>query len=243
MRQFINLPRFQKGLTLISLMVGSMVSIIVLLAGVTFYKNHIQATTGVVQMSSYAANLSFVLNFIEVEVSSAGFGFVEGVNVYDKRAVDINVQDDFQDLYWALDKNIDPGDEDMDCAGLRERRSVDDETNFQYITLYYLKPASACTEGQELAGIQWTEVEPIAVFESKDVHTYLVSDDHDFIFSFELKNDEHCMPFGLSDTDITTRSKLKVTGFYPTGLTKAVPDPIDQFVFDVCLANVRSTPV
>lgn len=245
MKQVIKPFSWQNGVTLISLLVGSMISVIIIISGLTFYKYHIAISMGNAKMSSYTANLKFLMTVFETELTNVGFGLDPGV--YDPENIIVTLYNPANEftVAWIFDANpvlerqVPTGTphEDLHCRGIQERILKNDQ-NQDYSQIFYVEASDAdCQFGADLRAITWNIVEPIVAFENADVDVYIKENGRLFTMT---TSDAACMPFGLSDADGSIRKVFNLTGVFFTGLTKGdTLDPIENLRLDVCLPNIR----
>jgi len=225
----------QRGVTLISMLVGSTVAILVLLTGVTFYRIFMMTSLDTASASAYNANMNFLFNVVEVETLSAGFGLQAGDSPeFIGLAEDLTAADGpYHDFYWISEQlELSPA---LRCKGIRERHVVDSMTGGLSVELVYLEAgAASCQKGQLLADMTWEVVEPIVSFSNSELPDYLAT--KQWLVDFVVE-DVACAPFGLN-VGTNVRKRLAVRTVSIHGVTGVLSGAAAQFASHFCLPNI-----
>ncbi len=218
----------QLGMSVISLMVGLLLAMISILAGMTLYKNivstSIEARTDAVQDGQLASALLSV----QLELQSAGFGLVPGAS---QHIALIGAAGASQTLSWRYK----PVGGAVTCKAFRIR-DVEENTRRQLQLLTPNNPVS-CTETAVLGTLAWSDnpdnVTVLAEFRASEAAQ---ADLPAISVTLDTQN---CFPYGLGQAadhqmvtitaDNAARRAAKKSG-------TAVPN--SEFVYSFCLPNL-----
>lgn len=169
----MNAVRLQAGASLISLMVGLLVSMLSLLACLSMHKSLIQVTVEARSGAIHDGMVAGALMQLQRDLYNAGFG------LEDAGADDVLVADDGA-LLWRSRVGA-----ALICRGVREQGYTDQDSQTQSRELVLLEAAS-CSENGNLASFNWTTLEPLARFRNQS----------SAVFDFSVVN-ASCAPYGL----------------------------------------------
>lgn len=226
-------PSLQKGLSLIGLLIGLLISVMCILASLGLYKNLIQVATVNKLDANHDGNLAAALLTIQMEVQSAGYGIDNAKNgthimtTYDSTAKK-------RYLFWRFSTATGV----YQCRGLLEQKVTVSDEVFQELSL--VTPASGCTETAVLSNLTWsTTVATLGrwrVYDDGDALSGLDKRvaDNGTLFSFGLNTQAVCSPYGASTTT-GNRTRLVVTApgsAYLQGATGVAN------TYEFCLPNI-----
>ena len=224
----------QRAFTLISLMIGTALSMLTILAMLALYKNLVQVAVEATQDANHDGGLASALLTAQLELQSAGFGmekgFEETVFLPDTRPINTIL------WYYKLPlKN-----NEQQCAGLIERQHpAEDKKDFRVLTLLQQSDCSltlsAPTAANPDAG--WETVTNLAVFKKLDPDQPLLS--------FTKSNTKCRSPYNLGpDSDPPTHPQIIITAMSSSAIASGELDNTESnnlnISYTVCLSNIRS---
>lgn len=229
-------PR-QKGLSLIGLLIGLLISVLCILGSLTLYKNLIQVATESKLDSNHDGQLASTMLVMQLEVQSAGYGIE--TPAADSIAVHTPATGETQ-LLWRF--SPDEGTT-FECRGLYEKAS--NSGLFRQLSLIQVE--SGCDSATALSSLTWDVDDPIAVLGKWRVVDDEVDDiglddyiaDHGTMFDFFLTT-EVCNPFGASGVATETHGYLEVTVPGSAFLQGAADMTATKYRY--CLPNIRPAP-
>ena len=224
-------PR-QKGFSLISLMVGSMISVTVMITALTFYKNHMMISTQMISSANHNSQLQFFLSVLQTETAQAGYGITKN-NPSDPPALIKNSQSaNANALYWAYDHN------GFVCKGFRETHIENtQEGTFQVILSFLESTDTSCNSTTELDTMNWQEIEEITIFEGLELKDFLLVEK--WLVQYDLGNNA-CSPFGLNIDTTQDRIMLEIKSFSKGVINGDLSKQQGTIQLNKCLSNIRA---
>lgn len=226
-------PSSQKGLSLIGLLIGLLISVLCILASLGLYKNLIQVATVTKLDANHDGNIAAALLTMQMEVQSAGYG-IDNARNGTHIATHYDSANKKRYLLWRFSTATGV----YQCRGLLEQqRTVSDET-FQELVI--VTPASGCTATAVLSSLTWSnEVATLGrwrVYDDGDALTGLDKRiaDHGTLFGYTLNTQATCSPYGASTTT-DNRTQLVVTAPGSAFLQGVASVPS---TYQFCLANI-----
>ncbi|MAK89657.1 MAG: hypothetical protein CMI13_00265 [Oleibacter sp.] len=183
----------QKGVSLISLMIGLLISMMVTLACMVVYKNLIYVSTDNKVYAGFDGRISLAGLVLEKSIQSAGFGIADA----SEDDIKIIQNGTTQQLYWRY-SNLDGSA--YFCEGFEEI-TVADSGGVNYRELRMMN-AAACDESTELTTMTWTVNNLLARWRLGDDQVAQYIKDNNRLFNFNLSEGE-CTSFGRSLADDT----------------------------------------
>ncbi|MAD47455.1 MAG: hypothetical protein CMI02_11925 [Oceanospirillaceae bacterium] len=178
----------QQGMSLISLMVGLMISMLITLTCMVVYKNLIQVSTDNKTYSGFDGRISLAEMVLEKSVQSAGFG------IADASEEDIKVRHNGTQLQ-LLWRYSDIAGTAYTCEGFEEITTQDSEGNdFREIRMIR---SGGCNETADLTALSWNVDSLLARWKMTDDEITKYIDDNSSLFSFSVTEGE-CTSFGRS---------------------------------------------
>lgn len=218
------------GMTLVSLMIGAMINVFLILAGVTMYRVYITEVTVLARSTSHNSQLNFVFEMLKKELSNTAYGVAGGQL---SNVIDMRTQAAIRDLYWAYLPSLD--DTQMLCRGLRQERvNNGDGDDTVRLSLIQARP-NQCVIGADLSVITWEVTEEIARFSHEDLSRRL--DDGEYFMNYGLST-ANCAPFGLGEMG-ATNYRLSVSALSSVALEASATE-FGVLQTHVCLGNVRA---
>jgi hypothetical protein len=220
----------QRGMSLIGLLIGLLISVLCILASLTLYKNLIQVATESKLDSNHDGQIASTMLIMQLEVQSAGYG-IEGANF-----AHIVAQNDSEksQLLWRFSPN---SGTTFECRGFLEEQ-LEDEGIFRVLKL--IKATSGCNASAALSSLTWEEVSVLGRWRVLDdgvddagLDDYL--DEHNTLFNFRL-DPEICSPYGASGSATEIHGFLIVTVPGTAALHGATNVTPNQYKF--CLPNI-----
>ncbi|MCY1267957.1 hypothetical protein D9M68_216890 [compost metagenome] len=140
----------QSGISLISLMLGLLLSTLSILAMLGLYRNLVQAAVVATQDANQDGQLAAGLLTAQLELQSAGFG-IDGNTPANLQKTDIALDGASQPaLLWRYRDSL-----GHQCRGLVDR-GASDAASGKAVRLLSLLQADNCSAGASLAGMNWT---------------------------------------------------------------------------------------
>lgn len=224
----------QRGQTLISMMVGLIISLLTIAAMLVLYKTMIEVAGNASRAALRDGQVSSALLAAQVELQEAGFG-IAGSEALDSRFA---ISTDGKQVTWRFKNEI--GEPDQ-CAGLR---LVDDAAATAPARGFYSLAAKSCTT---VSGITWsgTELRPIAsdaaFFEpmQKDGSAFAAGEREVGALTLQPSSGDGFRFQSASDTCLPYRQDDAAS---QAGLRVSLRQD-DQVLFSVCLPNLATSPV
>lgn len=143
------LPRGERGMSLISLMIGILISMIGVLAGIVLYQNMVKVTIQTRTDAAQDGQLASAMLSLQLDLQTAGFGI-------DKVAKPgphlVLVAGPPQTLYWRFQNDINNPDSAV-CRGFRIQDEVTAEGEFRKLQLLSPATPASCTLDAVLTGL------------------------------------------------------------------------------------------
>lgn len=147
----------QRGLTLISLMIGLVLSSLCILAMLGLYRNLVQAAVVATQDANQDGQLAAGLLSAQMELQSAGFGIDSGAsNSLQRTTITLDGQNPVALLWRFRDAS------GYQCRGLVDRGASDAASGRPVRLLSLLQANGGCTAGSSLAGLNWNVRQDLA---------------------------------------------------------------------------------
>lgn len=219
--------RKSNGATLISLMVGSIISVSVVVSSLSFYRNYLQSAMTFSDATNFNQQVSSVLNGISLEVSSAGFG-VDSTNPDVK--VTLKNSTSAYDLYWSTFSG------QHSCYGIREKHETDTETNNVVVSLEFLESVANCEPSSPLNNVMWKETETIFKVQSKNLEDYL--SENNWLFNFSISENK-CANFGVNVDPDKVRKILTIETISSLVLFGNITPEEGSITQNFCLSNIQ----
>lgn len=153
------------GMSLISLMIGILISMIGILAGFTLYQNMVKVTLQTRAAAAQDGQLASAMLSLQLELQSAGFGIDKVVNPGPHLTL---VAGPPQTLYWRYLN--DPTDQNSTvCRAFRIQDDPNDDSRRELQLLSPVTPAS-CTLAATLSGLAggWDDTSILAEFRKSE---------------------------------------------------------------------------
>lgn len=222
------LAQRQRGMTLISLMVGMLLSMISILAGMMLYQSMARVSVESRADAKQDGQLSSAMLALQLELQSAGYGIdPTAAGTHIQRVVDGTAQT----LYWRYQETAPAG---FVCRGFR----IQDVENNSRRQLQLLAPinAASCTANAGLAGLAggWSVTSVQAEFRATAAG---VASLPNIAIALAPRT---CFPFGMGEPDnyqmvtITADNAAR-----RAAVADVVVAPNAPFVYDFCLPNLR----
>lgn len=217
----------QRGLTLISLMIGTAFSMLTILAMLALYKNLIQFSIEATQDANHDGGLASAMLIAQLELQNAGFGinkdFDETVFIHNTASTNA--------LLWYY--KLSPTDNTKQCAGLIERQHPGkDKKHFRTLTLLQ---QSDCTLNLEVLSAAdpvntgWETVTNLAILKKPEPAQQLLK---------FTKTTEICSGNYYSSIE-GNHPAIKITAMSSSALHNTDKDQL-KIMYTVCLSNILS---
>lgn len=223
----VNIKSRQRGMSLISLMVGMLISMIGILAGIILYQNMVKVSLQARVDAAQDGQLASAMLSLQLELQAAGFGIV----LADAAGPHwVLVSTAPQTLYWRYQDTSGPV-----CRGFRIK---DTEPNVKR-QLQILEPVSpaSCTLAANLAALPggWKDDDPIVLAEfraSKATDSKLP----EIVLSTSATS---CFPYGLGQANKYRMITVTADSAARRAAVDADKTPtIAPVVYDFCLPNI-----
>jgi hypothetical protein len=235
----MNFVSTQRGLSLIGLLIGLLISVLCILASLTLYKTMIRVAAESTVDSRHDGQIATASLVIQMEVQTAGYGIANA-------DLDDVLQDapsvGQQRLLWRYSPGPNHGTT-FECRGLHEHEVVENGETFRVLRVI---KGTGCNGTAALSSFNWsTEVSVLGrwrVFDDGVSATGL--DDHiathKTLFKFMVSSiGSPCTPFGAETGTAQNHLKLQVTAPGSANLQGAVGVALNTY--DYCLANTYPT--
>lgn len=214
----------QQGVSLISLMVGLLLAMISILAGMMLYKNIVQTSVQSRSDALQDGQIASAMLTLQLELQSAGYGIAKDPTKTHVQLVDGNT------LYWRFK------DGSAQCRSFR----IEDNDAGTHRKLVLLKLKTGCDETSALTSFSWSdadkiEVNPLAEFRKSDATAV------DLPVITISTTSAPCFPYGMGakvahplvtiiadNAAITAAKKVDATAAGPNA----------PFRYDFCLSNL-----
>ncbi|HSX84518.1 MAG TPA: hypothetical protein VLE50_03890 [Cellvibrio sp.] len=222
----------QSGMSLISLLIGLLISVLCILGSLTLYKNLIHVATETKLDSNHDGQLASAMLMIQLEVQSAGFG-IDGAGV--EHIIKHIPTTGERQLLWRFTTD----GTTYQCRGLFEQG----EEQGLYRKLSLIKVNAGCDAATPLNNLTWDTANPVTVLGKWRVVDDGVTDiglddyvaDHDTMVNFEL-TPTACNPYGANGAVTDNRILLTITvpgSAYLQGAADMTPTE-----YQYCLPNI-----
>lgn len=227
MKPIIQTLQYQKGVTLISLLVGLFISMLCILGSLTLYKNLIQVATESKIDTLHDGQLAAAMLTMQLELQSAGYGIENaGVNDVVKHRVSGGTANTIE-LLWRFN------DGTVQCRGLKEDAVTDSETGLVYRVLNLRQVSSGCNTTTNLTSMTWENHAVLAQWPVvAGLKPYI--DTHGTLLDFDVAP-VACSPFGAMDQQPHLRAQISAPS---SAVLNGVPDA-QVTRYDFCLPNTR----
>ncbi|WP_313517379.1 PilW family protein [Pseudomonas sp.] len=211
--------RRQRGMTLISMMVGLVISMFSIVAMLSLYRSLVHSAVVATRDANLDGQIAAGLLSAQLEIQSAGFG-IESAGNADLTLATTNLDSSTHALLWRL---VDTSS--YRCRGLLER-SVNDSATGQSMRVLSLLQADSCDASGSLSGKSWAVVGDLAEFRGQNAAQV----------TFEIDSSD-CWPFGVGDSTTTSSHALvRLSAPSSSQLAGAAADPIS---YSICLPNIK----
>lgn len=228
----------QAGATLISLLVGMVVSMLAILASLSMFRNLVTSSVEARTDARQEGDLSLAVLRLDTELQAAGFNMGrtpgEGRNL--DFATGASADGSRQDVAWRFN----------DGTGFICRRATSSTSNGRYILDLSSAPAASCTLAWDLAAklaidTNWTFAERLVDLQLQNLTSQAAAFTRPLItFTSLAANDRACMPYGAMASGasaavhpVLTLGVFDVSTVY-SGSANAVPSRPHS----LCLANI-----
>ncbi|WP_205343136.1 PilW family protein [Denitrificimonas caeni] len=211
----------QRGFTLISLLVGTVLSLLTIVAMLALYKNLVQVAVIATQDANHDGGLASALLTAQLELQSAGFGLDGSANIYLPSTATI---------LWRY-KDLDTLK--TSCSGLLLRpHPIKTELNYRTLTLLH-KPD--CNAALSTLSVAESDTALKASWGTgSDAITNLAVLAPLTVLTFEKTDTTACSNYSVGNTFKQPKITIEATNSSSADALKTT--------YTVCLSNIRSTP-
>lgn len=202
----------QQGASLVSLMIGMLVSMLGILAVMTMHKSLMQVAVESKGDAIHDAMVSTALMQMQMDLHNAGYG-IESGSAGDVVATQLSGA---ESLLWRY---RDGGS--FVCKGVTEQSYTDSESGTVGRQLVAIEATSNCTGSADLSTLTWTATETMAQFRNETAA----------LFDFSVAT-ASCAPYGFGVAEdhlrvtVSARSSAEVAGA-----------SVSTVAYQYCLAN------
>ena len=245
--QFTNSPRLQAGQSLISMMVGLVISLITIAAMLTLYKVMIEVSGNASRSAMRDGQVSSAILAAQIELQQAGFGVPAGASESSVIALSSVDSSPNSQVVWRFKRHL--SDAGFQCAGLRivskDNAPMDStcatpaDANADHRGLYWL-PAQDC--GSAADSLTWVCPEFLAsdaaFFEPKKKDGSVHADEVGAAtllagantLAFDVSGSSGCLPYAQhASSEVLPSARVLAL--------KAGSESL----FSLCLSNIRPT--
>lgn len=213
----------QCGASLISLMVGLLLAMISILAGMMLYKNIVHTTVQTRSDALQDGQIASAMLTLQLELQSAGYGFAKGAA---QPHVALSGAGDA--IYWrSRINNV------LQCKGFRVNDTADGMLRrLQLLTL----GAGVCTEADALGTFNWVEENTLAEFRKSEATAVDLPE-----IDIGLDLAATCFPYGMGVKDTHPMVTIIADNAAITAAKTAdatATGPNAPFRYDFCLSNL-----
>lgn len=212
----------QKGVSLVSLMVGLLLSMIGILAGLALYKNIVHTTVQTRSDALQDGQIASALLTLQLELQSAGYGLAA-----DPTKTHIARSAAGDALYWRQNTGT------LECKGFRIHTSADGLTR----QLQLLKLATGtCNETATLTTLNWTADNILAEFRQSAATGLNLP-----TFTTALNPVANCFPYGMGVRGTHPMVTISAENAAITAAKtqdSTATGPNAPFSYDFCLSNL-----
>lgn len=179
------LKSHQQGVTLISLMVGLLISMLAILASLTLYKNLIAIAADSNIDTMHDGQLAASMLTIQMVLQNAGYGI-------ENAATDnVVIREDSStiDLLWRFKDDSDV----IQCRGFTESEETEDGASFRILSLQTVE--SGCDDTADLTSMAWTSVATVGRWRIREALADYLANVTPTLLDFKITSVE-CSPYG-----------------------------------------------
>ncbi|MBM7062771.1 hypothetical protein JQX08_18820 [Pseudomonas sp. UL073] len=214
----------QTGLTLISLMIGMLLSTMCILAMLALYRNLVQTAVVATQDANQDGQLAAGLLSAQLEVQSAGFGIdSSAASNLEKSTISLSGSSHSALLWRYLDAS------GYQCRGLVDRGASDANSGKAVRLLSLLQADSGCSASANLAGLNWSVRQDLA----KLLVPAAQQAAPQAVVTFSIAKVD-CAPFGLG----VAASHPQVTLSAQSSAQLAGASGVAPLSYSLCLTNI-----
>lgn len=230
----------QRGISLISLMVGTVLSMLTIIAMLALYKNLVQVAVDATQDANHDGGLASALLVAQLELQGAGFGmdktFNETVSLR-KLLPEPEQPQQYNAILWKY-KNLDTVD--TSCSGLLVRKHPKKtERDYRTLTLLH-KPicnvalsSLSVDELDSILEVSWgTDLRSITNLATLAPESTLAFKEK----SYANDDDKKCGNYGSGNEK---HPQIVITAMSSSALANSAGDGL-RIRYTVCLSNIRS---
>lgn len=228
-QQFKSIDHAQRGMTLISLLIGLFISLMCILASLTVYKNLIFVAADTKVDAMHDGQLAAAMLTVQKEVMTAGFGIADADNSHLVRrtvAADGSTPGS-NELLWRYMEE----DGTFVCRGIKESYYKRDNSDIDFRQLAMREVQNGCTENASLTGLQWSDVDILGKWRLVGaLATYITTNDN--LLSFTI-SEQTCSPYGT--TELQDHYSVQISAPSSAQLNGAASATATSY--DFCLPN------
>lgn len=178
----------QRGVTLISLLIGMLISIFSILSILALYKNLVTVSISASADASHDGQVATALITAQLELQNAGYGIVNADGLH------LNTNDDGSEIRWRYYDNG-----AYQCRSIREV-VIDENTR----SLELFEANKNCEATSELSAVEWKSLSVLTrISRTESIPTQ--------IFNFNVATAE-CSPYGVGATDKHLMASMSAIG-------------------------------
>lgn len=212
----------QRGVSMISLMIGLLVSMIGILAITSMHKSLIRVTIDSTSDARHDSRVASALMQLQLDLQSAGFGIeAAGANTV--------VTSGQHELFWRF-KDLD--NDAIVCKRLRDESYTDEKIGLDGRRLIIMEATSGCSESVNLASadssvIEWGNQSEMARFRNQTIP----------LFYFTAQN-ATCSPYGFGVPRLHRQVVVSALSSAGVALESASSGGISKISYEYCLSNI-----
>ena len=209
----------QRGVSIIGLMIGSLISMLCILTCMTMHKSLMQITVGSKTDAILDSQIASSLMQIQHNLHNAGLGM--GVTTANDVVAEVDGSD--VGLYWRYRNGG-----AFFCRGVLEQNYTDTASNTTGRKIVQVQATTDCNANSTLTDLEWTPTNTLAQFRNQSHQ----------LFSFNVIQ-ASCTPYGLSAA-ITDRLQVNVT---TTSSAQLAGANVSAIQYQYCLPNAYTTAI
>lgn len=223
----------QRGISLVGLLVGLLISMLCVLALLTLYRNLVQASTTAQVDTLFDGKMATTVLAIQKATHKAGYGIP---NAGADSIVANDTGSELQ-LLWRFD------DGGVQCRGIEEKTvAVGTAPNtVDYRQIYLVTATTGCDTSSSLTAADWGEPTPRVVLGqwrmTDDLTTYF-ADEHPYLLQFAFAN-AACTPFGAVDRDNLSEHRVLTVAAANSAIVHE-PSRMRLNTYSYCLSNIAT---
>ena len=224
--------RNQRGMSLIGLLIGLLISGICMLGGLTLYRDLVQVTADSNYDTALDGQIASAMVQMQLHLQEAGFGLDNSM----EPAIDIESHIDQQSFYWrrAGDPTAVPAEPAVVCRGLRESAITIGDTDFQML---HLLTAANCSVNGDLKSMNWQLGSELARFQMlAKLEDYLTPRTQKTLFDFNLVEGD-CSPYGAGAPAPHRIAEVSAPSSILVNNVGSAPAGISDSIYRICLPN------